>query len=435
MGDSSGYRDEEWQNHTEFVEQTLQQLRRDNVDSRTLCGRLERGWVRWSAERRAQQRHLVRDLWEAGSVGIPRAARLKFLAGNDSGEKLVRLTDPDFGLDPAEFFVVDAFWVEYSMTVRGMTPQIDGLSPMEASRLIREEACELAERLAQLAYAEACNMLFMLFTAYLSDAAEFLRIRCGSADVDSRYGRVSDIDSGTVRAIIERYRCGSLGFGELVDQLVSRWGDRPAKPTGPASWAEVYSRAETKRDDDDLYWINAAEDLGVLTADEADTVFSAIDAAAALGGTPAADGRPGAPAISDWRYFTAVDGALIRIPASEDPPRRGQRYWGTRAGWMAGSPGCLDWADMVTDGRGYRPVDKEQARSIRNHLDDRPGGVFRCGLFWFDQAHRWTVPQALERIAELEAATNDIVMYWTWQEYQCDREELVRLRTFLQADQ
>lgn len=50
--------------HIEFVEKTLQQLRDDDVYSRTLRGRLDRGWVRWSAERRVQQRHLVRDLWE-----------------------------------------------------------------------------------------------------------------------------------------------------------------------------------------------------------------------------------------------------------------------------------------------------------------------------------------------------------------------------------
>lgn len=61
------------------------------------------------------------------------------------------------------------------MVVRGMAPQIDGLSPMESSRLIREEACELAERLAQLAYADNCNLLYMLFSAYMPDAAGFLR--------------------------------------------------------------------------------------------------------------------------------------------------------------------------------------------------------------------------------------------------------------------
>lgn len=431
---TSGYPDEEWQKHTEFVEKTLQQLRDDNVDSRTLCGALDRGWVRWSAERRAQQRHLVRDLWEAGSAGIPRAARAMFLAGNDSGEKLLRLADPDFDLNPAEFLIVDAFWVEASMVDRGMAPRIEGLSPMEASRLIREEACELAERLAQLAYAESRNLLYMLHTAYMPDAEGFLRVRSGSDDLDDRYGRLADIDGGTIRAVIERYRRGGMLFADLVEQLVSRWRSRPAGSTEPASWAQVYNRAEIKRDDDDLYWVYAAEDLGVFTVEETEKIFSAIDAAAIVDGTPSAEHPHDGESAEDWQYFAAANGSLIRLPASEEPPRRGQRYWGDRAGWIAADPACRDWADAARDGRRYRPVDEETARSIQSYLDDRPGGVFRRGMFWFDQAHLWSENHVLKRISDLEAATADIVMYWTWQEYQSDVDELARLRTFLEAD-
>jgi TPR repeat protein len=433
VGTTSGYNDEQWRQHTAFLDKTLQQLRDDNVDSRTLCGRLDRGWVRWSAERRAQQRHLVRDLWEAGSAGIPRAARAMFLAGNDSGEKLLRLADPDVDLDPDEFFIVDAFWVEASMVDRGMAPQIDGLSPMEASRLIREEACELAERLAHLAHSESCNLLYMLNTAYMPDAAGFLRVRSDSADLDDRYGRPSDLGSGTIRAVIDDYRRGTMGFDDLVARLVSRWRSRPEMPTEPATWQQVYNRAEMKRDDDDLYWVSAAEDLGVLSLEETETILLAIDGAAALDGAAPVDHRLDTRSSQDWQYFAAASGALIRMPAAQDPPQRGQRYWGSRAGWLASSPGCRDWADAVRDGRRYQPVDEETARSIQNYLDHRPGGVFRRGAFWFDQAHRWSVPTASDRVADLEAATNDIVMYWTWQEYRCDVDELNRLRTFLQA--
>jgi TPR repeat protein len=429
----SGYSDEQWQKRAEFLEKTLQQLRDDNVDSRTLCGRLDRGWVRWSAERRAQQRHVVRELWEAGSAGIPRAARATFLAGNDSGEKLLRLADPDVDLDPHEFFIVDAFWVETSMVDRGMAPQIDGLSPMEASRLIREEACELAERLAQLAYSELCNLLYMLNTAYMPDAAGFLRVRSGSADLDDRYGQPPDLGNGTIRAVINDYRRGAMGFDDLVAHLVSRWRSRPAVPTKPATWEQVYNRAEMKRDDDDLYWLSAAEDLGVLSLEETETIFAAIDAAAVLDGATPLDQRLDTPSSENWQYFAAATGALVRMPAAEDPPQRGQRYWGSAAGWLASSPGCRDWADAVTNTSPFKPVDGETARSIQNYLNHRPGGVFRRGFFWFDQAHRWSVPHARERVADLEAATGDLVMYWTWQEYQADLDELTRLRTFLQA--
>jgi len=215
--------------------------------------------------------------------------------------------------------------------------------------------------------------------------------------------------------------------------IVSRWAARPPKPSGPADWGEVYIRAEMKRDDDDLYWISVAEDLGILTVEEAETLFGAIHSAAGLVDRSAADYQPDARDDGQWRYFVARDGALIRVSASASAPSRGQFYWGADAGWMPTSPGCRDWAESARNARRFREVDDDTARSIQGYLDARPGGVFRRGVFWFDQARQWTAARALRRIAELEAATDDIVMYWTWQEYQSDLDELARLRAFLEA--
>lgn len=69
--------------------------------------------------------------------------------------------------------------------------------------------------------------------------------------------------------------------------------------------------------------------------------------------------------------------------------------------------------------------------SIQQDLDTRPGGVFRSGYFYGDQ---WSVQQAEDRAAQLEAQTDDIVMYWTWQEYQADLDELARLRSSKSPD-
>jgi len=425
-----GYTDEEWKQHAEFVDQKLDELRGNNVDSRTLCGTLDRGWVRWSAERRAKQRAVVRDLWIEGSKQAGRDSQAMFIGGNDSGEKLVRLIDPTTGIDPSHFLVVDAFWVELSMVVRGMAPQIDGLSPMESSRLIREEACELAERLAQLAYADNCNLLYMLFSAYMPDAAGFLRERMSQADITRRYGLPPAESQGTIRAIIVECVSSENEFADSVAKIVSRWRERPAKQAEPASWPDVYNRAELKRDDDDLYWISVAEDLGLLTVEQTDAIFDAI--ASAADRDPASDSHGDDVNVKAWQYFTDIDGDLIRIAANTDPPR-GERYWGSAGGWMANSHGCPDWAEEANDSDRYKAVDAAGADSIQQYLDHRPGGIFRIGEFWPDQSARWSVPQALQRVAELERKTNDLVMYWTWQEYQSDVDELTRLRAFLAA--
>lgn len=426
-GGSVGYTDEEWEQHAAFVEKRLDELRRDDTDSRTLCGTLDRGWVRWSSERRAKQREVVRALWLEGSKNVGRDSHAMFMGGNDSGEKLIKLTDPSCGINPHDFFVVDAFWVELAMVIRGMAPQIDGLSPMESSRLIREEACELAERLAQLAYADSCNLLYMLFTAYMPDGAGFLVERMTPIDISRRYGLPSDESRGTIRSIIIEGVQSGTDFAELIAKIVARWRERPAKAAGPASWPEVYNRAELKRDDDDLYWINVAEDLGFLTIEQTDAIFDAIASAA---GAKAKDDS-GDEAARDWQYFASEDADLIRIPTNSVPPRNGERYWGATGGWMTNSPGCPDWADEAGDSKRYQPLNTADINVFQQYLDHRPGGVFRIGAFWPDRSARWSVPQARERVTELERKTNDIVMYWTWQEYQSDVDELARLREFL----
>lgn len=436
MGESFSSSEEEWQKHLEFMKGTLEQRRRDNVDSRTLCGQLDRGWVRWSAERRTQQRQLVRDLWEVGSAGVPRDSKAMFIGGVDSGEKLRELVGDTFGLDPNEYFIVDAYFVEMSMTMRGMSIRIDGLSPLEASWLIREEACELSERLAQLAFAESCNLLFMLNTAYMADGPGFLRERSGSEDMRRRYSVPSEESPETIRTIIYRHLTGKANFDEMVEALVERWRTRPAKPVVPLTWQEIFNRAEEKRDDDDLYWISVAEDLGFLTVDEAERIFAAIELAADPGHEANADGAqfqedPNAR----WEHFRARDETLIRVTVPDAPHRRIERYWGARAGWIPVIPACHDWYDEVRSYKQYTPIDEAEAVAIQRELDTRSGGVFRLGQFWPDEADRWSATKIAERIAELEATTNDIFMYWTWQEYQADLDELTRLRTFLESVQ
>ncbi|MDQ1305714.1 MAG: hypothetical protein QG671_1546, partial [Actinomycetota bacterium] len=429
MDGSSKLSNEEWQKHLEFMNNRLEELRRDNVDSRTVCGRLERGWVRWSVDRRAQQRHLVRDIWEAESAGIPREANARFIGGIDSSDKLLALADPDFGVDPRDYFIVDAYWVEQSMTERGMALRIDGLSPMECSWLIREEACEVCERLAQLAFADGCNVIYLINTAYMVDGAEFMRERCGASDVQLRYGPPPDEKAGTIRAIIYRHLEDATPFAELVEALVTRWRNRPTKPDGPATWQEIFNRAEQRRDDDDLYWVSVAEDLGLLTVEETDAIFAAIESAAGSGGTDGADHTPSTTG-DRWQYYRGR-GLIFRVATSGTPHL--EQYWGQRAGWLRVIPACMDWSDDPQNDRRYALVDDAVAATIQQHLDTQPGGVFRGGGFWFDRADGWTVERALGRAADLEAETKKIVMYWTWQEYQADLAELSRLRTFLEA--
>jgi len=44
-------------------------------------------------------------------------------------------------------------------------------------------------------------------------------------------------------------------------------------------WGEVYDHAEAMPDDDDLFWLYSAEDLGILSEGQVEEIFDAIQAA------------------------------------------------------------------------------------------------------------------------------------------------------------
>ena len=108
------------------------------------------------------------------------------------------------------------------MAARGMIPHIDGLSPMEASALVHEESCQLAQRLAEKAYPERCNVLWVTTVFGRPDASQSATYQSGQPQE-------------TVRALIDRYQHGGMHFSTLLAALVSRWRTRPREGCRPAT--------------------------------------------------------------------------------------------------------------------------------------------------------------------------------------------------------
>ena len=396
--------DEQLREHKAMVQQVLDEFRRQQIDSRTLCGHLDRGWVRWSAERRAQQRYLLGQLWDEDAADVPRATQAFFLAGNDVGGKVKYLADPQSGLNPDEYLIIDAYRIDTAMARRNMIPHVEGCAPLDLKVLVREESCQLAERLLHRAMSEGCNvMLVKLF----------------------RETPTQECDPGadTVRLIVERFQAGGMEFSALVDALVCRWRERPERILEPATWGEIYRRAEQSADDDDLVWISVAEDVGTLSVEHSEEIFAAIEAAAGEQEVSSVDDD----AMIAWRYYTTPDAGLVRVADG----RRGQRYWGSGVGWLASSPSCEDWADIPVGSRLIEPPDVAAAIEV---VDHQPGGTFRQGEFLGDTSSEWSVEQAQQRAGELEASIADTNNYDNWYWYQSDRDELARVQAFI-ADQ
>ncbi|WP_425004150.1 zeta toxin family protein [Mycolicibacterium sp. S3B2] len=331
------FTDDEYREHIAALENHLNMLRSRDIDSRTLYGATTRGWTLWSAERRNAHRRLIRDLWNQHAVTVPREARAMLVAGVDGAGKTTMRSNPENGLGADQYFVIDPDEIEEAMAQRGLIPHIDGVSPLEASPLVHEEAWEIADRLAQLAYRERCNVLWEIpmnspdaghriaelsaigyevnggFVDAPVDVAReraVLRHRHGEEayrNGDGHGGRLlpesvhescrpsseserqlsvprastSPVDA--VRALIDRYERGVLDFESLASGVLQRWQHRDDVEQTPAEWPDVYRRCEAVQDDDDVFWVSVAEDRGSLTVEQSEKVFAAFERALSSG--------------------------------------------------------------------------------------------------------------------------------------------------------
>jgi hypothetical protein len=65
-----------------------------------------------------------------------------------------------------------------------------------------------------------------------------------------------------VRELLEQFEQGLIEYPQLVGVLAShQFTERPELH----GWGEVYDHAEAMPDDDDLFWLYSAEDLGILS--------------------------------------------------------------------------------------------------------------------------------------------------------------------------
>ena len=396
--------DEWYREHLSMVHERLDELRRQKIDSRTLFGHLDRGWVRWSAERRAEQRFLLQQLWDEDAANVPRASEATVIVGNDVSGKVKMLADPQSPVNPDDYLIIDAYRIDTAMAWRNMIPHVEGCAPMDLKVLVREESCQLAERLFERALSERCNVMWvMLFP-------ETPTQEC-------------DPGADTVKLIVQRFQDGGMEFSALVDALVCWWREHPERILEPAGWGEIYRRVEQPADDDDLVWISVAEDVGALSVEQSEEVFAAIESAAGEQSASNVDDD----AVIEWRHYARADGGFVRVADG----RRGQRYWGPGAGWLASSPGCKDWADLPVGSRLIEPPAVAGAIEV---VDHQPGGAVRPGAFWGDRQFDLSVEQARQWAAWLEARIADTNNYDGWYWYQSDRNELARIQTFI-ADQ
>jgi predicted kinase len=119
---------------------------------------MDRGHEVWSYERRLVHDSLVQALY-AQAAGVPCEHRA-ILAGGLPGAGKTTVLGGHADVDLSRYLAINPDLIKEELARRGLLPQIDGLSPMEAARLAHEEASHLAKRLAHRAQADGRNMIW-----------------------------------------------------------------------------------------------------------------------------------------------------------------------------------------------------------------------------------------------------------------------------------
>lgn len=216
----------------------------------------------WSKDRRDVHDAIVDDLLDAAS-GVP-CEHEAIVAGGLGGAGKSTVLDGHAAIERARYLTINPDGIKEEMASRGLIPEIEDLSPMEASDLVHEESSHVAKLLAGRAMRDGKNIIWDITMSSASSTEQRL------SDLDEAGYTVKGIfvdigiDVAVQRAAArhrqghEDYRAG-IGFGgryvppEVIEaQADQEWGSNNRRTFEQvkswfADWA-VYDNSVTGRD-------------------------------------------------------------------------------------------------------------------------------------------------------------------------------------------
>jgi predicted kinase len=217
---------------------------------------------RWTTERQVIHRDLVDELYTS-AADVP-CDHKALMAGGLGGAGKSTVLDKHADVDRSQYLRINPDDIKEAMARRGLIPELDGLSPMEASDLVHAESSYVAKRLARRAMDEGKNVIWDITMSSTESTEQRLD------DLDragySTTGIFVDIDiEEAMRRADARHRCGhedyraGIGVGgryvprEVIEaQANPDWGSgnrRTFEEVKPrfVDWA-VYDNSVTGRD-------------------------------------------------------------------------------------------------------------------------------------------------------------------------------------------
>lgn len=231
-GATGDFTDDEWDAHVEYVKEAL-----DSAPTTDELYKDDLG-LDWTPERTRQQQELMDAFWADNDVdNVPRDGRA-IVSGGIAGAGKTTVLKGAAGIDTDQYVTINPDDIKQAMAERGMIPEVDGLSPMEASTKAHEEASEMAKILAARAYALGTNVIWdITMSSENSVRTRVADLRAaGYTEVDAVFVDIP-VDVSKNRAMSrwrggeERFRAGNPG--EYGGRYVPEDFVEASRPTDP----------------------------------------------------------------------------------------------------------------------------------------------------------------------------------------------------------
>jgi predicted kinase len=149
--------DAEHAEHVSEVRARLDRARADGLVTK-LQHTTDSDHEQWSDDRTGMHDAIIADLYGAARE-VP-CERRAILAGGLPGAGKTTVLEHHAGVDRSRYLTINPDEIKNEIAMRDMIPNVQGLSPMEASDLVHEESSHIAKRLARRAMREGKNVIW-----------------------------------------------------------------------------------------------------------------------------------------------------------------------------------------------------------------------------------------------------------------------------------
>jgi predicted ABC-type ATPase len=151
------FTDAEHSEHVTEIRQHLDKARADGLATDQQY-KIDKDADAWSKARRTAHDSIIKDMYAEAS-GVPTEHQAVIAGGLGGSGKSTVLQDWS-GIDRSRYLTINPDDIKEEMASRGLVPNVEGLSPMEACDLAHEESSHIARQLAARAQADGKNVIW-----------------------------------------------------------------------------------------------------------------------------------------------------------------------------------------------------------------------------------------------------------------------------------